>query len=133
MGLANVNGERYEPMIEEVIPAMKARMPRTPGHTILVQRDGAKPRTENGVKEAVQNAAGDDTALETQPPNSPDLHVNDLGFFHSIQQFKEDVGVTNGEELVKATMETSDVYALETLEQDWQSHFAVYGGHGVQG
>ncbi|CAM9824577.1 unnamed protein product [Discosporangium mesarthrocarpum] len=38
-----INAERYkELMIDKVIPAIKARMPRPPGHTILVQKDGAK-------------------------------------------------------------------------------------------
>ncbi|CAN0486911.1 unnamed protein product, partial [Discosporangium mesarthrocarpum] len=35
---ATINAERYkELMIDKVIPAIKARMPRPPGHTIFVQ------------------------------------------------------------------------------------------------
>ncbi|CAM9693382.1 unnamed protein product, partial [Discosporangium mesarthrocarpum] len=56
-----------------------------------------------------------------------DLNVNDLGFFHSIQQLKEDVGVSSPEDLVEATMEAFDVYPRETLERAWQSLFAVLG------
>ncbi|CAN0295696.1 unnamed protein product, partial [Discosporangium mesarthrocarpum] len=42
---ATINAERYkELMIDQVIPAIKARMPRPPGHTIFVQQD-AKPHT----------------------------------------------------------------------------------------
>ncbi|CAN0504623.1 unnamed protein product, partial [Discosporangium mesarthrocarpum] len=86
-----LNAERYkELMIDEVIPAIKARMPRPPGHTIFVRQDGAKPHTGRGAMEAIQAKAGDGIILETQPSNSPDLNVNDLGFFHSIQQLKED-------------------------------------------
>ncbi|CAN0409345.1 unnamed protein product [Discosporangium mesarthrocarpum] len=41
---ATINAERYkELMIDKVIPAIKARMPRPPGHTIFVQQDGANP------------------------------------------------------------------------------------------
>ncbi|CAN0445670.1 unnamed protein product, partial [Discosporangium mesarthrocarpum] len=88
---ATINAERYkELMIDKVIPAIKARIPRPPGHTIFVQQDGAKPHTGGGVMEAIQAKAGDDIILETQPANSPDLNVNDLGFFNSIQQLKED-------------------------------------------
>ncbi|CAM9422146.1 unnamed protein product [Discosporangium mesarthrocarpum] len=66
MKLATVNGERYKKlMIEEVIPAIKARMPRPPGHTIFVQQDGAKPHTGKGVMEAIQDASGDNIILET--------------------------------------------------------------------
>ncbi|CAN0366149.1 unnamed protein product, partial [Discosporangium mesarthrocarpum] len=102
---ATINAERYkELMIHKVIPAIKARMPRPPGHTIFVQQHDGKPRTRGGIMEAVQAKAGDSIILETQPANSPDLNVNDLGFFHSIQQLKEDVGVSSPEDLVEATM-----------------------------
>ncbi|CAM9793808.1 unnamed protein product [Discosporangium mesarthrocarpum] len=46
---ATINAERYkELMIDKVIPAIKARMPR-PSHTIFVQQDGAKPHTGEGL------------------------------------------------------------------------------------
>ncbi|CAN0210245.1 unnamed protein product [Discosporangium mesarthrocarpum] len=76
--------------------------------------------------EAIQAKAWDSIILETQPANSPDLNVNDLGFFHSIQQLKEEVGVSSPEDLV-VTMEAFDVYPRETLERVWQSLFAVLG------
>ncbi|CAN0361926.1 unnamed protein product [Discosporangium mesarthrocarpum] len=39
-----VDGERYSKlMIKEVIPAIKAYMPRPEGHTIVGQQDGATP------------------------------------------------------------------------------------------
>ncbi|CAM9977652.1 unnamed protein product, partial [Discosporangium mesarthrocarpum] len=101
--------------------------PRQPGHTIFVQQDGAKPYMGGGVMEAIKAKAGDSIILETQPANSPDLNVNDLGFFHSIQQLKEDVGVSSPEDMVQATMEAFDVYLRETLERVWQSFFAVLG------
>ncbi|CAM9157009.1 unnamed protein product, partial [Discosporangium mesarthrocarpum] len=42
--LATINAERYkELMIDKVVPAIKARIPRPSGHTIFVQQDGAKP------------------------------------------------------------------------------------------
>ncbi|CAN0510425.1 unnamed protein product, partial [Discosporangium mesarthrocarpum] len=68
---ATLNAERYkELMVDEVIPAIKARMPRLPGHTIFVQQDGAKPHTGRGAMEAIQAKAGDGIILETQPSNS---------------------------------------------------------------
>ncbi|CAM9892536.1 unnamed protein product, partial [Choristocarpus tenellus] len=87
-----VDGERYKKlMIEDVIWAIKVHMPRPEGHTIFVHQDGAKPHTEGGIMETIEEvAAGDDIVLDTKPVNSPDLNVNDLGFFHSIQQQKED-------------------------------------------
>ncbi|CAM9219815.1 unnamed protein product [Discosporangium mesarthrocarpum] len=55
--------------------------------------------------EATQAKAGDSIILETQPADSPDLNLNNLGFFHSINQPKEDVGVSSPEDLGEATME----------------------------
>ncbi|CAM9316206.1 unnamed protein product [Discosporangium mesarthrocarpum] len=110
-----VNTKRYkEPMIDMVIPAIKARMPRPSGHTIFVQQDGAKLHTGGGPVEAIQAKAGDSITLDTQPANSPDLNVNNLEFFHSIQQLKEDVGVSSPEDLAEATMEAFDVYPGDT-------------------
>ncbi|CAM9889093.1 unnamed protein product [Discosporangium mesarthrocarpum] len=110
---ATINAERYkELMIDKVIPAIKVRMPRPPGHTIFVQQVGAKPHTGGGGWR--------------QPANLPDLNVNDLGFFYSIQQLKEDVGLSSPEDLVEATMEALDVYPWETLEQIWHGLFAVF-------
>ncbi|CAM9320721.1 unnamed protein product [Discosporangium mesarthrocarpum] len=115
---ATINAERYkELMIDKVIPEIKARMPRPPGHTIFVQQDGAKPHTGRGVMEAIQAKEGDSIILETQPANSPDLNVNNLIFFLSIQQLKEDVGVSSPEDLVEVTMEAFDVYPREALER----------------
>ncbi|CAM9476434.1 unnamed protein product [Discosporangium mesarthrocarpum] len=89
MRLATVNGERYKLMIEEDNLAIKAKTPRPLGHTIFVQQDGAKPHIEKGVMKAIQEAAGDGIILETQLANSPDLNINDLAFFHPIQDLKE--------------------------------------------
>ncbi|CAN0072765.1 unnamed protein product [Discosporangium mesarthrocarpum] len=48
--------------------------------------------------------------LETQPPISPDLNALDLGFFHPIQQLKDDFGVTSVREVVEPTTEAFDDY-----------------------
>ncbi|CAM9486327.1 unnamed protein product [Discosporangium mesarthrocarpum] len=97
MELATVNGEKYKKlMIKEVIPAAKARMPlcqatRSSRITVVQSRTWGRGRI----------------TLKTQPAKSPDLNVNDLGFFHSIHQLRGCLGVTNGEELVEATMRPS--------------------------
>ncbi|CAM9301604.1 unnamed protein product, partial [Discosporangium mesarthrocarpum] len=123
-----VDGEKYkEIMIDEVIPAVKAETLRPPGHTIFVQQDGAKLHTKKRVMEVTQAETGNSIVLETQPSNSPELNVNDLRFFHSIQQLKQDVGMTTAEGLVKATLEAFDIYPQGTLECVWHSLFAVYG------
>ncbi|CAM9748892.1 unnamed protein product [Discosporangium mesarthrocarpum] len=63
---ATTNAERYkELMVDKIIPTIKARMPRPPGHTIFVQQDGAKPQTGGEGMEAIQAKAGDSIILET--------------------------------------------------------------------
>ncbi|CAN0329591.1 unnamed protein product, partial [Discosporangium mesarthrocarpum] len=71
--------------------------------------------------EAIEGAVGGDIVIDTQPANSPDLSVNDLGFFHSIQQLKEYVWVTNTQKLVEATAEAFDAYPRDTLECVWKA------------
>ncbi|CAM9821337.1 unnamed protein product [Choristocarpus tenellus] len=99
---AMVDGERYKKvLIEDVIPAIKARKPRLEGHSIFVQQDRAKPHTKGGSWRQLRR----DPASQL-----PHLNINDLEFFHYIQLLKQDVGVTNTEELMEATMEAFDVY-----------------------
>ncbi|CAM9507935.1 unnamed protein product [Discosporangium mesarthrocarpum] len=63
---AMVDGERYKKlMIEEVIPVIKACMPRPEGHTIFMQQDGATPHTKVGIMEAIEEGAGSDIIIET--------------------------------------------------------------------
>ncbi|CAN0350163.1 unnamed protein product, partial [Discosporangium mesarthrocarpum] len=112
-----INAETYEePMIDKVIPCNQGE----DAWTQVTRRKG-------GVMEAIQAKAGDSIILKTQPANSPDLSVNDLAFFQSIQQLKEDVGVCSPEGLVEAIMEAFNVCPWETLERAWQSLFAVLG------
>ncbi|CAN0409653.1 unnamed protein product, partial [Discosporangium mesarthrocarpum] len=77
--------------------------------------------------EAIQAKAGASIILETQPANSPDLKVNDLGYFYPIWELEEDVGVSSPEDLVEATKGAFDVYPRETLERVWQRLFESLG------
>jgi len=61
-------------MINQVLPAIRAKWPREDvGNPIFIQRDGFHIR------------------LISQPPNSPDFNILDLGFFRAIQaiQYQE--------------------------------------------
>ncbi|CAN0006878.1 unnamed protein product, partial [Discosporangium mesarthrocarpum] len=117
MNIAKDNGERDKNLVIKVIPAIKARMPRPPGHTMFAQHNGAKLHMEHHTE-------------KKQPTNSPDLNVNDLGFSHSIQQPKEDVGVTSGKELVEATTEA---LSNKSGRAFLQSVVAVMGCKGDNG
>ncbi|CAM9402423.1 unnamed protein product [Discosporangium mesarthrocarpum] len=115
---AMVDGERYKKlMIEAFIPAVKACMPRPEGHTIFVQQDGERHTPRWGSWRQSRRRWG--VMLSEKPSEPTDLNVNDLGFFHSIQQLKEYVGMTNTQELVEATAEAFNVYPRGTLERVW--------------
>ncbi|CAM9209132.1 unnamed protein product [Choristocarpus tenellus] len=83
------------------------------GQTVFIQQDKQQLHAKGGIMEVIKEAAGDDIVLETQPVNSSDPNVIDLGFVYSTQQLKEDVGMTITEEVVEATMTAFDVYPWE--------------------
>jgi hypothetical protein len=59
--------------------------------TIFVQQDNAKPHilpNDQEFKDVVAKI-GMDIQLVQQPTNSPDLNVNDLGFFNSIESLTD--------------------------------------------
>ncbi|XP_074311253.1 uncharacterized protein LOC141647107 [Silene latifolia] len=70
-------------IIEQVIPAIKSKWPEGASKHIFIQQDNARPHIKNNYPEfmAVANTDGFNIELVFQPPNSPDLNVNDLGFF----------------------------------------------------
>ena len=65
------------------------------GRTIWIQQDGAKPHTKKGTVRDSEKAGSSPTSVQaenrwivricTQPPSSPYLNVNDLGFFASLK------------------------------------------------
>ncbi|KAL7125602.1 hypothetical protein ABFS83_14G127700 [Erythranthe nasuta] len=81
-------------LIEKVLPAIKEKWPREDaGHPIFIQQDNARTHVDRN-DELFRRAAsqdGFDIRLISQPPNSPDLNILDLGFFSAIQslQYKE--------------------------------------------
>ena len=55
---------------------------------LVVQQDGARSHTGKGNVEALNKAGNDQNwsiKLITQPAQSPDLNINDLGFFRSLK------------------------------------------------
>jgi hypothetical protein len=55
---------------------------------VLIQQDGARPHTTEGAVEDLELAGtgeGWTVKVVTQPAQSPDLNLNNLGFFHSIK------------------------------------------------
>ncbi|CAM9606331.1 unnamed protein product [Pylaiella littoralis] len=75
--------------IEQLLPVVKKKMPWLRSKRVLVQQDGAGPHTGKNNPEILNSAGmgrGWMVDLVTQPAQSPDLNVYDLGFFSSLSR-----------------------------------------------
>jgi hypothetical protein len=92
-------------MVNLVLPDNKRKMPLN--NNIIVQQDGAKahlPVDDPVFKAKVEQLYnGNENAVKlyyTQPAQSPDLNVNDLGFFASLQSMYYKTAPTDALELI---------------------------------
>ncbi|CAN0403648.1 unnamed protein product, partial [Laminaria digitata] len=93
------------------------------------QQDGATPHTGKDNPEILNSAGmgrGWLVELKTQPSQSPDLNVNDLGFFASLKSRVWRANANSVNELVKNNFDLYEKYDGDTLERVWQSLFKVY-------
>jgi hypothetical protein len=91
-------------MIDLVPPDIKRKMPIN--NNIIMQQDGAKahlPVNDLEFKAKVLELYGNEDAVKlyTQPAQSPDLNVNDLGFFASLQSLYYKISPKNDLELIE--------------------------------
>ena len=63
--------------------------------------------------------------LVTQPAQSPDLNVNDLGFFASLKSRAWGMNASSIDEL-ETIFQQYEEYHSATLERVWQNLFKVY-------
>ena len=104
-------------------------MPWLRSKRVVVQQDGASPHTGKNNPE-IRNSAGMGRGwmveLVTQPAQSPDLNVNDLGFFASLKSRVWGMNASSIDELVQTIFQQYDEYDGATLQRVWQSQFKVY-------
>ena len=104
-------------------------MPWLRSKRVVVQQDGASPHTGKNDPE-IRNSAGMGRGwmveLVTQPAQSPDLNVNDLGFFASLTSRVWRMNASSIDELVEIIFQQYEEYDSATLERVWQSLFKVY-------
>ena len=76
------------------------------------QQDNATSRFKNDDTDfvAAVKATGVDITIYSQPPNSPDLNVLDLGFFVSLQSIVAKEGTRNKEQLIEVVKRKYDDY-----------------------
>lgn len=121
----NVNRDKYrELMIDKVLPAILAKFPKTYlERGVMIQQDGAKahidPADAEWLDALEQLAPGNIIVLYNQPAQSPDLNINDLAFFRSIQSLYYESAPANQEELIQAVLEAFRRYCPTKMNRMW--------------
>lgn len=74
----------------QIIPAIMNKWPEGASKDIFIQQDNARPHIRDNDIDFRDAASqqGFNIHLVQQPPNSPDLNVNDLGWFRAIQSLQ---------------------------------------------
>ncbi|KAK9705788.1 hypothetical protein RND81_07G081800 [Saponaria officinalis] len=117
-----------EYLISKIIPAIKSKWPEGASRRIYIQQDNAKPHIRGDDPDFLNAAQSDgfDIRLVSQPPNSPDLNVLDLGFFRSIQSLQYEISATTVSELVDAVTTAFEQVEPQKLKYVWLSlHYCM--------
>ncbi|CAM9813318.1 unnamed protein product, partial [Pylaiella littoralis] len=103
--VCTIDAEWYKDWyIDQLLSAIKKKMPWLRSKRVVVQQDGATPHTGKDNPEILNSAGmgrGWLVTLKTQPSQSPDLNVNDLGFFASLKSKVWGANASAVDELVK--------------------------------
>ena len=121
-------------LIEKVLPAIKEKWPRgswSRNNVIIrVQQDGASshiaPVDEEFVRALERMEMTYKLLLYTQPPNSPECNINDLGFFRALQSHYERSSPRDEKELIDCVLKAYDEYDLKKINLIYLSLMGVY-------
>lgn len=118
-------------LLDHVVPAIMQKFPPTEA-PIYIQQDNARPHCSNAefqvkyleVRELLQEEYSPvdfnwDIRLFQQPPNSPDLNINDLGLYASLQQITWRRVCQTLEQLVENVLEVWDIYPAYKINNLW--------------
>ncbi|XP_074298727.1 uncharacterized protein LOC141629652 [Silene latifolia] len=94
---------------------------------IYIQQDNARPHIKNDDPDfmAAANSCGFNIELVFQPPNSPDLNVNDLGYFKALQSLQKKKAAKTVDDLVNEVMQAFIDYSPSKLNNIFLSLQAV--------
>jgi hypothetical protein len=111
-----------------VFDMIEVKMPRLRGREFKIQQDGARSHTgTNTVEELKVGGTGDGWVLIilTQPPNSPDVNINDLGFFSSLKYQVSQICThcTSREEMMNNVIRAFEEYPAYKLEDKWDWYY----------
>ena len=110
--------------IEKICPWLR-------GKYYFLQQDGARPHTKEGLIQQLEMQVGtgevDDFFCRfiTQPPNSPDVNLNDLAFFHSIKThaMRKKSHCLSIAEKMSHVQEAFESYPKEKILNIWACYF----------
>ena len=120
-------------LLEKVVPAIIEKWPRgewTNRRTIIrIQQDGPQCHIKAGDEEweagLIALGVGDKILIYTQPSNSPDLNINDLGFFRALQAVFSQFCPKNTEEIVEYVLKAHELYPKERINHIWLSLMTI--------
>ncbi|CAB9529989.1 transposon protein [Seminavis robusta] len=142
----NVDHESYRELLtNEVFPAILEKWPtnefQEPGFKILVQQDGAGGHTSADDPEIInwiyEQGLEDQFEVYTQPANSPDLNINDLGLFNALQQAYHDCTPKTSVEIIECVQKTFKDYPWQAVDRLFVTLQSVFneiidcGGHNT--
>jgi hypothetical protein len=119
----NVTQEVYRNLLEdELIPALLTKWPPGFDRKIRIQQDGAKAhiRDDDEWFNASLAEVGLNAEVYTQPANSPDLNVLDLGFFRAIQSANDEVS-RDEIDLIAHVTNAYDLFPRDKIDNVWLS------------
>ncbi|KAL7573328.1 hypothetical protein ACA910_011691 [Epithemia clementina (nom. ined.)] len=108
-------------LINKLIPAIHKKWPLNGTKAIRIQQDGAKahiPEDDQQFRDALDAAGLQQTTLYNQAANSPDLNVNDLGFFRAIQSATDRSGGSE-KDLIDNVLRLFEEFPKEKLNRIW--------------
>ncbi|KAG7339351.1 hypothetical protein IV203_025580 [Nitzschia inconspicua] len=120
----NMDRELYQHMtLDLVLLDIKKKMPPSDRNFVL-QQDGARVHLSDddpSLKVKVTELFGNEDAVKlyTQPAQSPDLNVNDLGFFNSLQSKYYEESPRNAIEIIEMVETVYKSYPMEKLNRIW--------------
>jgi len=113
-------------MINNVLPAILTEFPTCEMNRyehIVIQQDGAPthiyPRDQEWMETLTDFGFEDKIKSITQPASSPDLNVNDLGFFNALQASYYCCCPRNAIELITMVTETFKEHPINKINRIW--------------
>ncbi|XP_042008973.1 uncharacterized protein LOC121757505 [Salvia splendens] len=116
--IPSVNKEAMrECLLNQIIPAIKAKWPTNASKEIYIQQDNAKPHLKSSDSQFDDLASSDGFKfhLISQPANYPDTNVLNLGFFRAIQSLQDDKLATKIDELLGNVWSSFEELTPQTL------------------